>query len=615
MNQGRWKKVSGAMRRVLKRWAPPPRLTVSEWADRYRRLSPEASAEPGPWVTARAPYQREIMDAACDPRIETVCIMSSAQVGKTEIINNIVGYHIDQDPCPMLVIQPILDIAKSWSKDRLAPMLRDTPNLKGKVKDVKSRNSDNEILHKRFPGGHITVGGANSAASLASRPVRLVLFDEVDRYPVSAGTEGDPVSLGRKRAVTFHNRKYVEVSTPTLDEYSRIQKSYEASDQRRYEVPCPHCGGGHFLEWANVVWESDGETGEHSPETAAHACPRCGALEMDHDLPGMLAKGRWVKGRPEVTGRAGFHLNELYSPWRKFAETVGDFLEAKGDPERLRVWVNTALGDVWRESKAVSTVDALLERRENYDADLVPMGGVIITVGVDVQDDRIELETVAFGEGKESWSLESPVFRGDPSQDGVWDALDAYLLKTFPHESGLKLRIMGCGIDTGGHHTSKVYEFCKSRWGRHVYALKGDGGQGKPVAFRPSKSNSGKVNLYRVGVDTVKSLLAAQLSREEAGPGYCHFPAAYGREHFEQLLAERPKVVMIKGQRTLVWRKKSEGARNEALDCRVYACAALEIMGVDVNATVEWFRKRVKAPEAPQPVKSGRRYRSRGVAA
>ena len=605
------------LRRVVKRWAPPPNLTVSEWADCNRFLSPEASAEPGRWNTARAPYQRAMMDAVCDPKIEDVTFMTSSQVGKTEVINNIAGYYIDQDPSPMLVIQPTLEIAGAWSKDRLAPMIRDTPRLRNKVRDVKSRSGENTILQKRFPGGHLTVAGANSPSSLASRPVRIVLFDEVSRFPASAGTEGDPVLLGEKRTTTFYNRKKIRASTPGIEGVCRIDAEFQRSDQRRYWVPCPECGGRHLLEWKNVVWETD-EDGTHHPETAAHACPMCGALQTDADLPGMLAAGEWVVGKPEVEGHAGFHLNELYSPWCKYAETVRDFLEAKDDPEKLKVWVNTALGEVWKEGKEIGDVDKLLERRENYTADLAPYGAVVITAGVDVQDDRLECEIIAWGSGNENWSLEYKIFPGDPSTGELWKTLDDFLMKTYSHESGLKLRIVAAGIDTGGHHTKQVYAFCKQRLGRRIFALKGDGGQGKPLASRPSKNNAGQVNLYRVGVDTAKDTIAANLGKAEPGPGYCHFPAGYDRGYFEQLLSERPLIKRVRGQRVRSWQPKKSGLRNEALDCRVYSMAALEILNIDLDETVRQFTERARGARAAatesQP-RSGRRQRSRGIAA
>lgn len=607
-----------SLKGCLERWAPPPKLTISEWADRYRVLSPEASAEPGTWSTDRAPYQRGIMDAMSDPLIEEVTFVKSSQVGATEMINNAIGYFVHQDPSPILLIMPTKEVAGAWSKDRLATMLRDTPVIRGRVRDVKSRDSDNTILHKRFFGGHITIGGANAPAGLASRPVRILLFDEVDRFPASAGTEGDPISLGENRSKTFWNRKHIRTSTPTIEGVSRIDKSYKESDMRRYFVPCPHCEEMHLLEWKNIVWEKT-DDGKDLPHTAAHACPHCGALEEDSDLPRMLKNGEWRATNPDVQGHAGFHINELYSPWVRFGKTVETFLKSKGDPERLKTWVNTALGEVWLEGKEIGNAQNMMTRRENYDADMVPYGGVVITVGVDVQDDRLEFETIAWGRNYENWSLDYTVLNGDPGRPEVWDALDTYLTRTYLHESGKRLRIMGCAIDTGGHYTKSVYAFCRPRFGRGVFAIKGASGQGKPLASSASKNNTGKVRLFTVGTETAKDMIAGHLAQEEHGPGYCHFPHHYGEGYFEQLLAEKPVVRYVRGHRVRTWQLRRTGARNEVLDCRVYALAVIDIIGIDLNGTVDRFMRIIGGNPAPgtqalmsaTPRKRG--YRSRGI--
>ncbi len=509
---------------------------------------------------------------------------TSTQVGKTEVENNVIGYHIDLDPAPILLVLPTLELARAWSKDRMAPMLRDTPRLKNKVRAVKSRSTGNEILHKKFNGGHLTIAGANSPASLSARPVRIVLYDEVSRYPESAGTEGSPIMLGRKRAANFHNRKFGEVSSPTYDG-CYIDESYKRSDMRKYYVKCPHCGGEHLLKFEWVVWEKD-KDGNHKPWTAVHVCPHCGGVETDADKTRMLAGGRWIKEHPEVRGHAGFWINELYSPWVTYGQMVKSFLTAKhsGDSELLKVFVNTSLAEVWTEVKEVTVPEKLFARRENYTAELVPMGGILITLGVDVQDDRIEWETLAWGANRETWSLDYVIVPGDPDKPDVWEALDLYRTKIFTHESGLKLRIVGCGIDTGGHRTKSVYDYCRPRWEQHVFALKGDGGAGKPVASRPSTNNIGKVKLYRVGVDTIKDTVAAQLANEQPGPGYCHFPGNRDKAWFDQLCSERPQIKRVKGQRVRYWALKREGLRNEAWDCRVYNVAVPEILGVDINA-------------------------------
>ena len=343
------------------------------------------------------------MDAVSDPSIETVVVMSSAQVGKTEVINNITGFHIDQDPAPMLVLLPTVEMAQAWSKDRLAPMLRDTPALRGRVKAPRSKNSNNTLLHKVFPGGHITMTGANAPASLASRPIRIVLCDEVDRYPPSAGTEGDPVSLARKRATTFWNRKVVLTSTPTLKGVSRIESEFEISDQRYYHLACPHCGHEQRLHWENVKWQKD-EQGNHVPESAAYYCGECGSMWTEAERIKAIRNGRWIATR-QSKGIAGFHLSELYSPWSSIEDIVRNFLKAKGNSEPLRAFVNTALGESWEDRSEQIDQHSIYARREEYDAD-VPEGVLLLTAGIDVQRDRIEIEVAGWGEGDESWNVD-----------------------------------------------------------------------------------------------------------------------------------------------------------------------------------------------------------------
>lgn len=556
-------------------WRPPPKLKVSDWADEYRQLSSEASAEPGQWLTARAEYQRGIMDALNEPDVETVVIMSSAQVGKTEIVNNLVGYHIDQDPAPMLLLQPTLDMAQAWSKDRLAPMIRDTSRLTDKIQLNNRRNSANTLLHKAFPGGHITMAGANSPASLASRPIRIVLCDEVDRYPPSAGTEGDPVNLARKRTTTFWNRKVLLTSTPTVKGVSRIEMEYEQSDKRRYFVPCPDCREFQYLKWANVNWQKD-EKGNALPETAAYCCEHCGALWTDGQRLSAIRHGEWRATAP-FSGRAGFHLSELYSPWVPIQKVVRSFLEAKGNPETLKTWVNTSLGETWEEQGDGVDQTSLYSRREDYPAQ-VPAGGLLLTAGVDVQRDRIELEVVAWGEAEESWNVDYIVLPGDPSRPEVWRDLDDCLQATYEHETGTRLHITAAGIDSGDQ-TTTVYGFVKPRSHRRIFALKGISGPGRPVvkvSRRQKGTKTRDVDLYQVGVDDAKGIIYARLKIEEAGPGYCHFPRDRDEEYFDQLTAEKQATRHYKGFPRKEWIKTR--ARNEALDCRVYALAALKIL-------------------------------------
>ncbi len=548
------------------------------------------------------------MDAVTDPRVETVVVMSASQCGKTETVNNVVGYHVDQEPCPMLLIQPTLEMGQAWSKDRFAPMLRDTPALRGKVRDARSRDSANTIMHKVFPGGHITIAGSNSAASLAMRPVRIVLCDEVDRYPASAGTEGDPVNLAFKRATTFWNRKRVVTSTPTIKGASRIERFWEGSDKRRYHVPCPHCGEFQALWWKNLKWERDEA---ERLKFVVYVCEHCSRQITDADKPLMLRRGEWRASAP-FTGTAGFHLNELYSPWVSFEQMAAGFLDAKRDPQTLQVWINTSLGETWEEG-AEGGVDTgtLFARREEYPH--VSEGGrqviaapekvLVLTAGVDVQDDRLEVEVVGWGIGEESWNVDYLTLFGDPAKGKVWEELDDALKSTYPHESGIRLRISAACIDTGGHHTQQVYSFVKPRQNARIFAIKGANTPGRPVVGRPSVNNSQRVKLFPIGVDTAKEVVFTRLKIDEPGYGYCHFPLERDEEYFAQLTAERPVTRFYKGVQSRSWVKGR--TRNEALDCRVYALGALYILNPNFPMIAERLEEQAARVEQPaaQPQK------------
>jgi phage terminase large subunit GpA-like protein len=577
---------------ALRAFKPPPDLKVSDWADQDRKLSPEASAEPGQWITSRAEYQRGIMDAFSDPAVEMVVVMSSAQVGKTEILNNVIGFHVAQDPSPMLVVQPTLDMAQTWSKDRLAPMLRDTPQLQGLVKDPRARDSGNTTLHKIFPGGHITACGANSPSSLASRPVRIVLCDEVDRYPVSAGSEGDPVSLARKRASTFWNRRIGLFSTPTNKGNSRIEAAFEESDKRFYFVPCPHCKHQQSLKWASVTWEQD------KPDSAQYACEECGALWTDAERVRAIRQGKWSP-TSEFKRVAGFHLSGLYSPWIPVDAAVREFLEAKKQPATLRVWVNTYLGETWEEQGEQVDDYAIAARRESF-GETLPLEVVLLTAGVDVQDDRLEVEIVGWGRDDESWSVDYRTVYGDPSSPTVWRDMDSLLDQQFEREDGSILMVRSTCVDSGGHHTNSVYNFVRPREGKRVFAIKGVGGEGKPLVGKPGRNNIGKIKLFPIGVDTAKDVLFSRMRISEPGPGYMHFPLSRSDEYFRQLTAEKLVTRYHKGFARREWVKIRP--RNEALDVRVYAMAALGILNLNVNAIAD--RVMMKHENPPEPKQS-----------
>lgn len=578
-------RLDQAIRVALK---PPPRLTVSQWADTHRQLSSESSAEAGKWSTSRAEYQRGMMDAVSDPDIETVVLMTAAQIGKTELINNVVGFHVHQDPAPMLVVQPTLEMAQTWSKDRLAPAIRDTPVLSAKIGDPRARDSGNTTLHKVFSGGHVTACGANSPSSLASRPCRVILCDEVDRYPLSAGTEGDPVALARKRSATFWNRKIILVSTPTEKGASRIESAYGESDQRKYFVPCPDCGEHQELKWSNVRWT------DSKPSTAEYTCECCGSCWNDAKRFQSIRYGEWRKTAEGDGKTAGFHLSALYSPWTPLEDIVRDFLASKRDPMRLKTWINTTLGETYEEQGERIDEYDLFERREDWPDDL-PEGAVVLTAGVDVQDDRLAYEIMATGSGQETWSIQYNEIYGDPSSAELWQRLDEVLAQKFVHPKRGEMIIRSTCIDSGGHYTQQVYNYVKRRAGKRVFAIKGIGGEGKPIIGKPSKNNIGKINLFPVGTDTAKELIFARLKITDEGPGYCHFSITHSEEYFRMLTSEKKVTRYHKGRPKREWVKVRQ--RNEALDCRVYAMAALELMGLNIEHLAKHTQNEVKSDQ------------------
>jgi phage terminase large subunit GpA-like protein len=583
---------------------PPPDLSVSEWADAERRLSPEASAEPGRWRTDRAPYQREILNAAGDASpqvvklqtedgalvdhyinyVETVVMMSSAQVGKTELLLNLVGYFVDYDAAPILLLQPTIEMAQAFSKDRLAPMVRDTPALNGKISDSKSRSTGNTILHKSFPGGHITMAGANSPASLASRPIRTLLADEVDRYPPSAGTEGDPLKLAEKRTTTFWNKRKVIVSTPTIKGLSVVERRYEDSTQERYCLPCPECKALQPLRWPNIVFDLVG-----------HTCEICGSVSGQDAW--CKQQGTWIARTPHPHTR-GFHLNELVSPWRRWEQIIDDFKQAKKSPETLKTFVNTSLGETFEEQGESVDHSMLYARREHYAAP-VPAGACVLTAAIDTQDDRLEIGVEGWGDGEENYKIDYVVLRGDPSRPELWRRLDDVLDKRYAHESGVQLRIACAVIDSGGHYTQQVYKYVKPRETRRVYAIKGKAAPGSPVVSRPTKSNLGKVSLFGIGTDTAKEVIYARLRNSEPGAGYVHFPVLpiFDEEYFAQLTAEQCVTKYVQGRAVRVWKKTRP--RNEALDIAVYNLAALYILNPNFKKLAA--RLSTEEPEQDEP--------------
>lgn len=504
------------------------------------------------------------MDAVNDPSVEIISWMSSAQVGKTEVLLNIIGCFVENDPSPILVLQPTQKpMAEAFSKDRLAPMFRDTPCLTGLI-EHKGRTGGDTILHKAYPGGHLTIAGANSPSNLASRPIRIVLADEIDRYPESAGAEGDPLGLAERRTTTFWNRKIVRTSTPTISGMSRIEASFLEGDQRRYEVPCPFCGAFQVLKWSNVVFD---KLEDKSPayKTVHYECAHCGDPIEEVEKRGMLLKGHWTATAP-FSGHASFHISALYSPWMKWREIVKEWHQARGDHERMKVWTNTVLGEVFREEAREISHVPLMDRREAYG---VPQGVLVVILSVDVQETRLELLCTGYGLNEESWELDHRVISGDTTLGDAWDDLRGYLnAQKFTREDGSILGIAACGIDSG-YQTKMVYEFARKTRGR-VYVLKGVTGE-RPIVSAGQRQPKTRIDLYSVGVDPAKDVLFGRLINP--GPARLHFSMRCDEEFFLQLTAEKAVIKRRRGFDYREWIKIRP--RNEILDLYVYSLATL----------------------------------------
>lgn len=556
--------------------APPPDMTVSEWADKHRRLSAESSAMPGIYRTSMTEYMREPMDMVGKVGVRRITCQFSAQVAKSTFIENVIGYLMHYDPCPILHVSPTLSSMKMFSKERLAPMLRDSPVLRNLVKDVRARDSGNTIDSKKFSGGNLAMVGANAPAGLASRPVRVVLFDEVDRFERSAGTEGDPIALAIKRATTYWNRIIIMVSTPGDKGVSRIEEEFERGDQRHFWVPCPDCGVYQRLRWENVRWN------EGDPDSAYYCCDSddgCGSCWDDLQRNTAVSNGEWRAEKP-WNGNVSYHLNQIYSPFAPLSDGVRDFLDAKNNPELLKTWVNTFLGETWEDAGVRLDHTDLMEQREEY-ASKIPDGVTILTGAVDVQDDRLEIELLGWGDDAETWSIEYKVIYGDLSTKAPWDELKSYLSQSFDHPTFGEMSIRATCIDTGGHFTRNAYAFTREL--PRVFAIKGVSGMGKPFVGRPSRNNIGKVQLFPVGVDTIKEVVTARLRVNEQGTGgYCHFPHTYDDKYFRGITAEKLMTRFVKGRKRTEWVPIYK--RNEPFDLRVYNTAALEILNVDLNA-------------------------------
>jgi phage terminase large subunit GpA-like protein len=604
--------IDAVVARAMRAWKPPPKLSLSQWADEFFYLSAETAAEPGKWKTL--PYQRGIMDAMTDPAVEQVSVMKSARVGYTLMLSAAIGYWMHQDPSSMLLVQPTVDDAKNFSKETIAPMLRDVPVLSQIVfKDIEERgpkNASATLTHKAFPGGVLSLVGANSGSGLRRVSRRIVGFDEVDAYPASAGNDGDPIRLGIMRTQAFWNRKIIAGSTPLLAGASRIAELFEAGDQRRYHVPCPHCGHRDFLTFR------EGERGhwmawpEGHPEEAHFVCRGNGCVIEHKYKREMISAGEWIADA-EFRGHASFHIWAAYSysPNATWAHIAREFIEAnRGGPEQLKTFVNTVLGETWQERGEAPDWLRLYHRREQYEVATVPAGVHFLTAGVDVQRDRLVFEVVGWCDDRQSYSVDAGVIPGDTAGPDPWLRLDDLLARQWPCANGGTRTISMLAVDSGDQ-TQTVYNWARRYPMNRVIAVKGNAAA-RSIIGAPSsvdvnvrgKRMARGYKVWTVGVGIAKSELYGWLRLEKPTdgadypPGYCHFPE-YGEDFFKQLTAEH--LVEIRKRTGFVaheW-QIMQGRENHFLDCRVYARAAAALMGLDRLAA----SRRAKTAPASAP--------------
>jgi phage terminase large subunit GpA-like protein len=577
---------------IFQELAPPPTLKVSEWANRNRILPKGSGPKPGQWQTHS--FQREMMDAALDPGVREVVFMTSTQIVKSEALNNIAGYFIDAEPKPILMVQPTDGTAMAYSKKRIAPMIANCPALYRKVRHAISRQPGNTVLLKEFDGGFLRLAGANSGPGLRSDPIEVLLLDEIDGYPDDVNGEGDPIVLATRRTESFAFPVIVKASTPSKPRgFSKIEKAYLKSDQRRFHVPCPFCTRLQPLEWRDeagayhLIYEKDAQ-GELIPESVRYLCAGCGKGIPEKFKYGMLEEGHWVAGRPEIHSVAGFHLNALYSPWKmNWVELAQEWIGTKDNPEGLRAFVNTRLAETYNEG-AITAIGApaLLTRREKYPDQGLPAGVAVLIGSADIQNTRIEAQTVGFGIGEEAWLIDRQRFDGNPSmtQDpeaaaNVWRQLDEFFLSSYTHPSGIELSPALCLVDAGAH-TDSVYDYVLPRQhaGRRVFACKGMDFLGKIGLVTEGTTKRAKIRLFLVATYAAKDRIFGRLQIPKPGPGYIHFPPWVDEGYFNELTSEVKVPRINKRTRVVRYEYRKIQERNEALDQMVYSHGGLAVL-------------------------------------
>lgn len=581
---------------------PTEPMTLTEWSNRYMVL-PSGDAQAGKFNVDYAPYQKGIMDAITDPDTVDTSVMSSSQIGKSVIMKCGIAYFIDHEPSTQLVVLPTVELGERFSRTSLAPMINDVKRIYDKVAKAKTRDSSNTIMAKSYPGGDLVIAGANSPSSLAQLPRRVVWMDEIDRFPESAGDEGNPVLLAEKRTTSYWNKKHIKTSTPTIKGYSKIEEEFYKGSQEVWSVACPECGAFQEYDFKRIDFAS-----------VSMACKVCGCLSTERMWK--KSEHKWIAAHPERKRRRSFHINELASPVSDWADIIERWeaamerLEKFHDPHDLKVFINTTLGQTWDDSmidKEAVDDGKLRERAEDYGAE-IPDGVIFITAAVDVQDNRFEVEIRGWARKYETWGLYKTEIYGELEKSEVWDELEAYLSQTLSFADGRKLGIAGFAIDTGGSHTNRVYKWAKAmkRKGKKCYAIKGYAGKEdikliykRTVANIKEERNGqevvvDKTVLFILGVNSGKDDITRRLKIKEPGEGYCHFPdetsRGYDSEYYKGLTSENKIIKLVRGKRVTEWKKKS-GVRNEPFDLLNYNYAVLEIMRPEWDRLEEKLEK------------------------
>ena len=581
---------------ICKSIKPLIKMSVTEWAKRYRVLSQGNSAEPGKFKTSRAAYQNEPMDAFTQVGVRQVIMMCASQTGKSTIMENVIGRFSHLDPCPIMMIQPSLDMAQDFSKTRITPMIRDTKVLTNIYQDgeaSKTRNGNNTILSKIFPGGRLIMCGANSPAGLASRPVRILLADEVDRFPDSAGGEGNPVDLAAKRMTTFWNAVMGLFSTPTAaGRQGGIEAKYLAGTQEEWQHACPNCETYHLLQWEQLEVVHEERTDKYGRKiflvsSVKWRCPECGFSYTQEQM--REAPQQYVAKNPDAlqNGIRSFFVNCFASPWISWKDIALEYLEAKGDPTKEQVVVNTRFAESYQQRGAFDDETQFLKRREEYGAEL-PDGVLLLTAAVDTQDNRLEYEICGWGMDEESWGVSRGVILGRPDNAGTFAALDVLLDKEYRFADGTALKVARTFIDSGGHYTGHIYKYCERNINKQRFAIKGQGGAGLPLNYKIAKASNSPIPLVLLGVDDGKQQVMNRLSISEPGAQYFHFPnedrRGYDQLYFKGIISERKRTVKKGGQIREIWEPvkiNGETVRNEPLDLRVYNLAAMQSLKPD----------------------------------